>query len=539
MSYRNPAIIKDDSGLIIPAAIERAAGFIASGITKWGENQERIRKEAALKSARDVKANNKSIDEKNRIKSGEEKSTSTVKNNYLQTDMRTAKEELINEIAEAKMKRENTQDRAAIQHYQAEETALLEELRVTNQLIVKYGEGSQNATSNMEDGSVTLGSTTDYNAVGDDNGNTMKGVDAAYFQAPGTSIRYNRKTGTTFEWNIGGRDKNKFVPFDEREAAGEAYGSFNISNADLLSGKGNTTHSITQVATAQAARLSQKIFNDKGEIDSKYIDEGGGYTRTYDQLGDDGKANGTTVTQPIQKMKVKYSETINNQVAEELAELETLRNGRDYPNIMRNQYGFDDDTIKAFRSATMVSDPELYETINGALEQTIMNDSGMGDYKKGADGIWFKDLGKATVTKPSDGSGGGGRLNKSEKEAIYYRDIVAKEFKKLKSDSEYTAGAAMESILPTQVGNTYLGSKITDIVWGDDGVVITVNKKASDSSVMTAGTDGDISNSTFLNYGNVNDMMTLATSVGGGLKDPIAAKTLAVQITSKFKGQNN
>jgi len=532
MSYRNPAIIKDDSGLIIPAAIERAAGSIASGITKWGENQERIRKEAALKSARDVKANNKSFDEKNRIKSSEEKPTSTVKNNYLQTDVRTAKEEIINELFEVKKARGNTQDSAAIQRYQAEETALLEELRVTNQLIVKYGEGSQNATANMEDGSVTLGSTTNYNAVGDDNGDTMRGVDTAYFQAPNSSIRYNRKTGTTFEWNIGGRDKSKFVPLDERDAAGGAYGSFNISNADLLSGKGDTTHDITQVATTQAAKLSQQIFNDKGEIDSKYIDEGSGYTRTYDQLGDDGKANGNTVTQPVQKMKDSYTKTINNQVAEELAELETLRNGRDYANIMRTQYGFEDETIKAFRSATMVSDPELYETINGALEQTIMNDSGMGDYKKGTDGIWFKDLGKGTVTKPEKAKA----ATAKEKDAYFWKTNMSNELSRVNSDPEYTNAMAMKNVIPTQIGNKFLGNKITNINWGEDGVTITVDKEASDSSIMLAGEDasGKVPGEKKLEYSNINDMRNLAMSVGGGLKSPEAALIFARQITSRF-----
>ena len=43
MSYRNPQIIQDRSGEIIPQALAQATGAIAQGVAKFGAEQKRER----------------------------------------------------------------------------------------------------------------------------------------------------------------------------------------------------------------------------------------------------------------------------------------------------------------------------------------------------------------------------------------------------------------------------------------------------------------------------------------------------------------
>ena len=48
MSYRNPQIIQDRSGEIIPQALAQATGAIAQGVAKFGAEQKREREKREL-----------------------------------------------------------------------------------------------------------------------------------------------------------------------------------------------------------------------------------------------------------------------------------------------------------------------------------------------------------------------------------------------------------------------------------------------------------------------------------------------------------
>ena len=55
MSYRNPQIVQDKSGMIIPQALAQASGAIAKGIQVFGAEQKKRQEAAEAKRLKDNK----------------------------------------------------------------------------------------------------------------------------------------------------------------------------------------------------------------------------------------------------------------------------------------------------------------------------------------------------------------------------------------------------------------------------------------------------------------------------------------------------
>ena len=101
----------------------------------------------------------------------------------------------------------------------------------------------------------------------------------------------------------------------------------------------------------------------------------------------------------------------------------------------------------------------------------------------------------------------------------------------------------MPEVIPVQIGSSFQGGKITNLEWNADSVTVSysgssdvaVDSSAAASSFTTGiqapSTPGEV----ILKYSSPKEMTTLAESVGGSLKDPRAARVLALQIANNNK----
>jgi len=167
MSYRNPKIIDDKSGLIVPNAIAQGAATLAKGVVDWGtidrQVKEDLENEDALSRARDNKAL-LALDEKKK-KLGE--SNSSIQNKKLREQITKYQYDKLSEIDDAEVERETATPQRKLE-LSDEIERLNGQLTKTGDLVTNLGVLGQNARKTMESstGSTATEAWSSTNAQG-------------------------------------------------------------------------------------------------------------------------------------------------------------------------------------------------------------------------------------------------------------------------------------------------------------------------------------------------------------------------------------
>lgn len=539
MSYRNPEIIQDTSGQIVTNTIAQGIQTIAQGYMAGEAKREKIRLEAKQADDKKIATNIRlEADYQDSVLSA----TDTRKDlgSDLSADVKVLQEGLLQDIYEANKSIYNpdvsSKDRS---YYNAMLLSYKTELRSLNNTIIKVGVLNGEASEVSKDPNV-IGKTMNYNDVDGDGGNAMAGMDAAFGGKGGQSLRIRRGVNGKIELVGSGNIGTKENPNSW---------DYRVSTDDFNNDDWDTTHKISQLTIDGGKILASEVFAEDGKtISNKYIKEGTpSIPVEVPEMGADGKPTGriirstrTVLTRdvlPNGELSTKSNIEIQKEgvVNKAVADFQAMGDSRqDQNSILTSKLGIDPTEYwGAITSGDATRMNEANEELRKEMEREIMQNSGIKLIEE--NGVTYIDNNDAKVYEPQRPTAQRAPTEK-EKNAYFWKTNLTSELNRVKTDTEYTNAMAMANVVPTQIGNKYLGNTITDINWGDDGVTITVDEEASDSSVMPVGGDvsGKVPGTVYLDYGKVNDMRNLAMSVGGGLNSPEAALVLARQITARF-----
>tara|TARA_R110000803_G_scaffold195068_1_gene258257 strand:- start:3324 stop:4952 length:1629 start_codon:yes stop_codon:yes gene_type:complete len=539
MSYRNPAIIQDTSGQLVTNAITQGIQTIAQGYKEGEAKRERIRLEAK-------KANDKKIATNIRLEADYQDSILNANTSRkdlgtgLSADAKVLQEGLLQDIYEANQSiYDPNVSSADRRYYSAQRLAYKTELQSINNTIIKIGVLNGEAVEISKDPNV-IGKTIGYNDVEGDGGNSMNGMNAAFGNRGNQSLRLKKGVNGKIELVGSGDIGTKEEP---------NLWNYSVSMDDFNNDDWDTNHEISQLTINGGKLLSSEAFTEDGKtISNQYIAEGEQIIPVeVPEIGADGKPTGnvirstrtvlTRATLPNGELNTKSNLEIQRDtvVDGKVADFQAMGDSRaDQNSILTSQLGIDPKEYwGAITSGDVNRISEANEEFRTEMEREIMQNSGIKLVEEG--GITYLDNNDAKSYTPKQPAKQKAPSQK-EKDSYFWKTNMSNELSRVNSDPEYTNAMAMKNVIPTQIGNKFLGNKITDINWGEDSVTITVDEEASDSSIMLAGEDtsGKVPGEKKLEYGNINDMRNLAMSVGGGLKSPEAALIFARQITSRF-----
>ena len=377
----------------------------------------------------------------------------------------------------------------------------------------------------------SYGKNYGYNSIekegAQDDGKTFAGWDSAQIGAKGTSMYLSKKDGQYFLGGNGGSTE-----------AGDAWdyetdiGSYN-----------NPTYSTTTNYSPLIPEASQEVVNQMyqvvdgkstGKIDPSLIMKNDKGVEVTFLNPDDG----------IQYTEIDpktFNENIASSATTATARFDAINNVQDRNNVLLEQLKLTREEGKDLHN----DDPEIsgpamkkfQENVVGKIRGEALASLNLKEITvKDKDGEEVTKLYKVsdvqpekpTVTKPGD----------KEKDAYYWKTNATNLFSTTKTKAEI-----MPEVLPVQIGSSFQGGKITNLEWNADSVTVSysgssdvaVDSSAAASSftsgIQAPSTPGEV----ILKYSSPKEMTTLAESVGGSLKDPRAARVLALQIANNNK----
>ena len=362
-----------------------------------------------------------------------------------------------------------------------------------------------------------------------DNGMTFAGWDSAQVGAKGTSMYLSKKDGQYF---LGGNGT-----FDFGNDGTEDSWAYETD----ISSYNNPTYSTTTNYTPLIPKASQQV------VDQMYMkDEDGKSTGKIDPSLIMKNDKGVEVTFLNPDDGIQYTEidpkTFNANIISSAttakAQFDAINNVQDRNNVLLEQLKLTREEGKdLYNDDSEISGPAM-KKFKGNVVGKIRNEALASlNLKEIGDKLYkVSDVQpeKPTVTKPSD----------KEKDAYYWKNNATNLFAttSLEGDNKRTKASIMPEVLPVQIGSYFQGGKITKLDWGADSVTVSYSgssdEEADPNELGTLGAAASapsIPGSVTLKYNNVTNMTTLAESVGGSLKDPRAARVLAVQIANNNK----
>ena len=362
-----------------------------------------------------------------------------------------------------------------------------------------------------------------------DNGMTFAGWDSAQVGAKGTSMYLSKKDGQYF---LGGNGT-----FDFGNDGTEDSWAYETD----ISSYNNPTYSTTTNYTPLIPKASQQV------VDQMYMkDEDGKSTGKIDPSLIMKNDKGVEVTFLNPDDGIQYTEidpkTFNANIISSAttakAQFDAINNVQDRNNVLLEQLKLTREEGKdLYNDDSEISGPAM-KKFKGNVVGKIRNEALASlNLKEIGDKLYkVSDVQpeKPTVTKPSD----------KEKDAYYWKNNAKKLFAttSLEGDNKRKKASIMPEVLPVQIGSYFQGGKITKLDWGADSVTVSYSgssdEEADPNELGTLGAAASapsIPGSVTLKYNNVTNMTTLAESVGGSLKDPRAARVLAVQIANNNK----
>ena len=503
MSYRNPRIIDDKSGLIVSQAIEKASGTLAQGIAVFGAEEKR--REEVLKKENERRndiyiglANQLSVDATEfnaKLKEGPENLRNIMipntqslleQINYIDIDQKIngnkdpmlskRRADLVQRLTDANTFAESyiTTASNARQLYGNDPNAFQ-----TGKYTFREFDGT---ASNAQ-------ASTIFNAIG--------GI-------PNYSIDFSKGEDNKFNVTVKGDGQ-----------------SFTMTQEDFLNKSNNLViKKETNAAVVQSELLNTQLYNADGGASAR-VRDGKSSVKTYR----DGNLEYTVNRQMLNtaevnavnlKSQLEMASYIDSFIdkQEQALYLEDL-------NIDPKEYQGNPDKRNDLIKTAQIG---LFKADSGVKERIIKGGEGEDDLIEYYIDTPIGNPTKITTSAPSD----------KQDDAAYWKNNTTNLFNTTRTTAEI-----MPEVLPVQIGSSFQGGKITKLEWGADSVTVSFSGP-SDADVdpdapatsYTAGQAPSIPGSVTLRYDSVKQMTTLAESVGGSLKNPRAASVLALQIAN-------
>ena len=402
MSYRNPAIIKDESGLIVPNAIAQGMQTIAQGY-KEGENRREQVRLAAKKQADKQIAVNTRLEQNYQDSVLDANMSRKNLGVTLQGDAKGLQEEILQDIFEAEKAiydpNTSVEDR---RYYSEKRLAYKTELQGINTAIVKIGVLNDEGKALSVNPSV-IGGTVGYNEVTkdgvNDGGKSMLGMDSAFSGMAGQSLNLRRVNGVITL--VGGGDIGKKGEPDMWDYSVDM-NTFNNDDWD-------TTHNITQITANGSDALISEVFTEDGKgLSEDYLatDTNDVVTIT-NELDTNGRPTGRKIrsvraalvsgSNGVSELEKQVSVAASKGVADFQESGGSLQ---DQNSILKNQLGITPKEYWALEnSGDMDKKAEAEAMLTEAMEKQIISGTGLKLVKE--NGVTYLDKGSKPFQPPT------------------------------------------------------------------------------------------------------------------------------------------
>lgn len=368
MSYRDPKIIDDKSGLILAQSLTAGMSTITKAFMLKADEQ---RKANALENKRlanigfeideDQQADLEELYE-TKVKGGEA-FTASVRNAqaHFNTMYYDAKRSVLTDTSLTNQEIKNLRD----QMIQAKS-----QLTKINTSIVRIGELGEGAAKTRLEGNTVIGYTQAYRKIGD-----HKTEDTIQW---GASL--NNAKGTSLEMKV--NDDNT-LSLTGSWGKGENTGSITQSLDTINSDDYSLTEDINQVLPEGTAAAKKSMLNGnqikQQFTHNKVFDADGNPTSTpyimqeKVKVMENGKWNGDYTVNKYQKLNSAGDDQVLASVQKITANLEVLKGEPNFLSTMKNQLGIDEATARLFRSG----EPRATERVNIAVNQQAAGQLGL------------------------------------------------------------------------------------------------------------------------------------------------------------------
>ena len=510
MSYKNPRIIDDKSGLIVSQAMEKASGTLAQGMAVFGAEEKR--REEVLKKENERRndiyiglANQMSIDATEfnaKLKEGPEKLR-----NFMIPNTQSFLEQ-INSIDIDQQINKNkdpmlSKRRADLVQQLADANNFAESYITTSSNARKLYSNDPNAfqtgryTFREFDGTASKAqASTIFNAIG--------GI-------PNYSIDFSKGENNKFNVTVKGDGQ-----------------AFTMTQEEFLNKSNNLViKKETNAAVVQSELLNTQLYNTDGGANAK-VKEGVSSVETYRdgnlEFTVDRQILNTAAVDAINfKSQLDMASYIDSFIDEQEQAL-YLKDLNIDPKTYQDNPNKRTDLIKTAQIG-------LFKADSGVKERRIKREEGEDDLIE-----YYIDTPIGNPTKTTYD-----KASNKEDDARWWKKNTTNLFAttKLEGDNKRTKAQIMPEVLPVQIGSSFQGGKITNLEWGPDSVTVSFSGSSNaDVDPDALGTIGAVASapsipgSVTLKYNNVTNMTSLAESVGGSLSDPRAASVLALQIAN-------
>lgn len=370
MSYRDPKIIDDKSGLIIPNAIANIGAQVSKA---WGASLAATKKKNDLETQRLINggididkkfAARTNASYKLQVKGGEEfqKSVRETQAHFNQVQADTAKELLKPQTPERKKQLLETQANAVKQ---------LNNINVAAPKIAEMGQGGQEL---MKDGNTKLNNTVSWaifppQSEEEESPNTQ-GVVSSYNNAPGTSL--------LMSWNEDGT-----VNIGSTYMDGKTPSAYSIGMDTFISDDIRVSDPIAQVVKQGTAEAGSRLMKGNA-IDPTYTQNMQIVTDKIKVMGEDGSWTGDYTVTKKQTLSPAAAALVEGAATKIRASVDSAIGNDDYLNIMKYQLNVDGATANIFRKgkpeeSAAEEEKEEYRNAVGTVTLAI-NQAAAGTY---------------------------------------------------------------------------------------------------------------------------------------------------------------
>ena len=358
MSYRDPKIIDDKSGLIIPNAIANMGAQISKG---WSANLAATRKKNDIEKQKLInggiaidKQFAKRTDDSHKLQvKGGEAFTESVRNaqrHFAQIEADTAKELLKPQTPERK---------AELLREQANAVKQMNNINVAAPKIPQMGQEGQRL---MKDGSTVIGYTESWATLP-----SQSGV-AESPNTQGVMSSYNNAPDTTLLMTVGD-DGN--VSIDSTYNNGGKQNAYSVSMDTFISDDFRASNPITQTVKQGTAQAGSQLMKGNA-VDPKYTQNMQIVTDKVKVMNEDGSWTGDYTATKKQTITPDARALVDSSVAEIAASVDSMFGHEDYLDMMKNQLSVDNDTANIFRNG----DPA--NNLNSTKEQELAYKNAVG-----------------------------------------------------------------------------------------------------------------------------------------------------------------
>ena len=344
MSYRDPKIIDDKSGLIIPNAIANMGAQISKG---WSANLAATRKKNDIEKQKLInggiaidKQFAKRTDNSYKLQvKGGEAFTESVRNaqrHFAQIEADTAKELLKPQTPERK---------AELLREQANAVKQMNNINVAAPKIPQMGQEGQRL---MKDGSTIIGYTESWATLP-----SQSGV-AESPNTQGVTSSYNNAPDTTLLMTVGD-DGN--VSIDSTYNNGGKQNAYSVSMDTFISDDFRVSNPITQTVKQGTAQAGSQLMKGNA-VDSKYTQNMQIVTDKVKVMNEDGSWTGDYTATKKQTITPEGRALVDNSITEIMASVDGMFGDNNYLDMMKNQLSVDSATANIFRKGDPSNKPD-------------------------------------------------------------------------------------------------------------------------------------------------------------------------------------